>query len=454
LQLNLDIPTEIMVVLDQLRAAGGDVWLVGGVVRDALLGRRSEDFDVATSLRPDALAKILPGVNAEFGAVSVTVPGTAAGEDNVGEDTEYEVTVTTLRTDGEYTDQRHPSRVTFVDSPDDDSLRRDFTINAIYADPWTGEVSDPCGGVADVESRTLEVIGAPEERLREDPLRILRAVRFAARMGLTIAPSTRQALTLVAAETNVLSRERVFAELSNAFCGPGRGAALRLLVELAIADHVLPEITKMPGVAQPPEFHPEGDVFVHTCLVLDHTTEGDLVQAWTAVLHDVGKPATFERAADRIRFSGHDTLSAEMADGILRRFKVSRDLREEIVEVCRDHIRFASLPGMKPKRRERWLRSPRFGAHLEFHRADCMGSHAKLGIYEFARREWMALPPEPPPPLCTGADVIALGLAEGPEIGEVLRRLDEMVTEGGVSNRDTALAMLRGIVESHFRGRT
>ena len=445
MQLNLDIPAEIMEVLDELRRAGGEVLLVGGVVRDALLGHRFRDFDVATSLRPDAIELVLPGVRAEFGAASATI-ATAGGE--------VELTVTTFRIDGEYTDQRHPSSVTFVDSVAEDASRRDFTVNAIYADPWTGELTDPCGGVADVASRRLEMIGAPEERLREDPLRILRAVRFAACLEFTFAPSTEQALRLLAPETDALTRERVFDELSNAFTGPGRGRALQLLVELGIADHVLPEVLAMPGVEQPEEYHPEGDVFVHTCLVLDHAVEGDLVQAWAAVLHDVGKPATFERAADRIRFNGHDTLSADMADVILRRFNVSKELREEVVEVCRDHIRFAALPDMLPKRRERWMRSPWFESHLKFHRADCLGSHAKLGIYEFAKEHWLALTPEPPPPLCTGADVLALGLSEGPSIGEALRRLDELVTKDDVSDRDTALSMLREIVESHFRGRT
>jgi len=437
--LNFDIPCEVTEVLENLRSAGGQPLLVGGVVRDTWLGRTSTDYDIATTLLPAQLAELFTGVNLAFGSVRIRL-GVA------------DVTVTTLREDGEYLDQRHPSTVVFVLTPEQDSTRRDFTVNAIYADPFTGAIFDPQGGVEDLERGVIRMVGSPQERLREDPLRILRAVRFAARLGSRFDPATESALRDLAAETSALSRERVFEELTDAFTGVGRGTALRLFMELGITQHVLPELVAMPGVEQPPEFHPEGDVFVHTCLVLDHATEGDPVQAWAAVLHDVGKPATFERAADRIRFSGHDALSAEMTDGILRRFNAPNDLRETVVDVVRGHIRFASIPQMKPRKRETWMRSANFAAHLEFHRADCAGSHGKLGIYESARAEWRALPPEPPPPLCTGADVLALGVTEGPVVGEVLRRLHQQCDADDVSDRDAALTMLRAIVESRFRG--
>ena len=342
--------------------------------------------------------------------------------------------------------------MTFVASPAEDAPRRDFTVNALYADPWSGEITDPCGGRADLATRTLRVIGDARARLREDPLRILRAVRFAARLDLEPSEETEAAVRGLAGELRAVSPERVFQELTMAFVGPGRGRVLQLLVKWGLAEHILPEVMALQGVEQPPEFHPEGDVFVHVCSVLDHIVPGDPVQAWAAVLHDLGKPATFERAADRIRFSGHDTLSAKMADEVLRRLRAPNELRETVVEVCRDHIRFASIEQMKPRRRERWMRSPRFPAHLEFHRADCEGSHGKLGIYRSALQTLLSLPPEPPPPLCTGADVIERGVAEGPLVGEILRRLHQELEEVGVSTRESALQRLDRLVQESFRG--
>lgn len=412
---------------------------VGGVVRDCLLGIRSEDFDVSTTLDPEALADVFPNLDRRFGVVHEELTGGV-------------LTISSLRRDGEYLDRRHPSTVTFVSSPEEDAPRRDFTINALYADPWSGEITDPCGGRRDLATRTLRVIGDAHARLCEDPLRLLRAVRFAARMNLEPTPETDAAIRSLAGELSVVSRERVFQELTMAFVGPGRGRALQLLVEWGLAEHVLPEVVALQGVEQPPEFHPEGDVFVHVCSVLEHVVPGDEVQAWAAVLHDLGKPATFERAADRIRFSGHDTLSAKMADGVLRRLKAPNELRETVVEVCRDHIKFAGIEQMKPVRRERWMRSPRFVAHLEFHRADCEGSHRKLDIYHRARETFHSLPPEPPPPLCTGADVIQRGVAEGPLVGEILRRLHRELEDLGVSTRESALEHLDGLVQESFRG--
>ncbi|MCB9888495.1 MAG: CCA tRNA nucleotidyltransferase [Planctomycetes bacterium] len=439
MSIHLEIPASIAAELSRLRAAGDRPLLVGGAVRDALLGLSVHDFDVASRLPPAELASLYPRVDPRLGAAQVPQQG-------------LELTVTSMRRDGVYTDQRRPDRVEFVTTPEEDAVRRDFTINALYYDPFGGELVDPCGGHRDLRDRVLRVIGDPERRLHEDPLRMLRAVRFAARYDLTPEPSTAAALRRGADALHTLSAERVLAELTASFTGRGRGRALRLLLEFGLAPAVLPEIVSMPGVEQPAEFHPEGDVFVHVCLVLDHVPEGDPVLSWAAVLHDTGKPATFERAADRIRFSGHDTVSAEIADQVLHRLRAPRELRETVVEVVRDHIRIATLFDMKPARRARWMRSPRFPAHLEFHRADCLGSHGKLDIYQRARGELESLPPEPPPPLCTGRDVLALGVPEGPAVGGLLRRLQAELDAAGVSDRDTALRMLGQVVEESFRG--
>lgn len=438
MNLKLEIPDSVMRHLDVLHASGAQALLVGGAVRDALLGGVTSDFDVATDLKPEQLAGLFDGVDLDLGAVQVPVPDAT-------------LTITSFRVESDYRDQRHPSCVEFVSSLDEDVCRRDFTINAIYFDPYRQEVIDPLGGRADLASGVVQMIGDPESRLREDPLRLLRAIRFAARFDMKLSDAVKAAVHVVGEHVAVLSQERIFEELSNSFTGPGRGRALRMLVELGLAHYVLPEVVTMPGVEQPPQYHPEGDVFVHVCLVLDHVIPGDRVQSWAAVLHDTGKPATFERASDRIRFHGHDILSAEIADDVLRRFRTSREFRETVVEVCRDHIKFASLPDMKPAKRERWLRSPRFPAHLEFHRADCMGSHAKLEIFEFARTELLALPALPPPPLCTGQDVVALGIPQGPLVGTLLEEVHAWCEDRGVSDRASALSQLRTLVEDRYR---
>jgi poly(A) polymerase len=436
-RLELALPDAVRPWVDALRARGCPALAVGGVVRDGLRGVASRDWDFATAARPDVLAAILPAhaaVDARLGAAHVEVADGSA------------VTFTTFREEGDYRDFRHPSRVEFVGSPARDAVRRDFTVNAIYWDPATGAIHDPLGGLRDLDDRRLAAIGDPMVRFGEDPLRMLRAVRFLAQAELEPEPALWRALAGGADLLRHLSAERVFAELTQMWTGRGRGRALRLLVESGLARVVLPEVVPLAGVPQPPEYHPEGDVLTHVCLVLDRVEPVDAVQGWAAVLHDVGKPATFERAADRIRFSGHDTLSATMADAALTRLRAARELRETVTEICREHIRFAALPAMRPRRREAWLRSPRFMAHLAFHRADCLGSHGDLGVYEAARAWLRELPPAPPPPLCTGTDVLALGVPEGPEVGEILRRVAAEVEALDAVDREAALAILARVV--------
>lgn len=424
-----------------LRAAGGEVYLVGGAVRDALLGRVPTDWDLATSLRPEALARLFPGAgrrDLRLGVVHLPAE-------------EGEIAVTSYRTETGYRDHRHPDEVRFVDCAADDARRRDFTVNAIYADCEAGEFFDPCGGLADLERRVLRTIGDPRVRLAEDPLRMLRAVRLSAACGLELDESTAAAMVEHAPLLHELSGERVLDELTRAFTGVGRGRALRLLVDRRLAHEILPEVPPMDGVEQPPQFHPEGDVLTHVCMVLDEVVPGDPVQAWSAVLHDVGKPATFERAADRIRFSGHDQLSAKMASTVLERMRAPRALIDTVVEVCRDHIRFASLLQMTASKRERWMRSPRFSAHLAFHRADCSASHGDLSLYREACSRLAALPPLPPAPLCRGADVIALGVPQGPAVGAVLRELEQQLEALVDPDRSNALALLARIVQARVK---
>ncbi|MFK7740960.1 MAG: CCA tRNA nucleotidyltransferase [Planctomycetota bacterium] len=435
-------PDYVLAVLTRLQQAGGRGWIVGGAVRDWLLGGAPDDFDLVTDLPPQTVADAFARVDrreAELGTVRVAVDG-------------QEVTVTTLREERGYSDRRHPDEVQFVTDPARDALRRDFRINALYFDPLRGELLDPLGGREDLDARRLQVIGDAETRLAEDPLRLLRMVRFACRYELQLDDALQAATRRVAPTLASLSSERIFAELTATFVAPGRGRALRLLVDLGIADVILPEVSPMDGVEQPPEYHPEGDVLTHVCLVLDHCLPNDPVQAWSAVLHDVGKPKTFRRARDRIRFDGHDNVSADMADAALQRLRAPRLLRQRVEDVCRQHIRFAALPQMRPVRAERWLRQEHFRDHLEFHRADCLGSHEKLEIYRFARDKLEQLP-EPSDPLLTGKDVLALAVPPGPEIGQILRSIEDRLAEESVPpTRQRALILLRDAVAQRRQG--
>ena len=435
------LPGRVHEVAEKLRAAGGTVYLVGGAVRDALLGRQPVDWDLATSLAPDATASLFPAADTRalrMGALRLVFD-------------EVVIVVTSLRAESGYRDHRHPDEVRFVGDPREDAPRRDFTVNAIYADLLSGELIDPVGGLGDLDRRLLRVIGEPVARLTEDPLRLLRAVRLASSCGLELEEATASAIATCASELRELSAERVFDELTNMFSGTGRGRSLRLLVDLGLANEVLPEVPPMDGVPQPPEFHPEGDVLTHVCMVLDEVDHGDPVQAWAAVLHDVGKPPTFERAADRIRFSGHDQLSARMAEQALERLHAPRKLIDRVVDVCRDHIRIASLLHMTQTKRERWMRSPGFADHLAFHRADCSGSHGDLSIYQAAVEMLAELPPLPPPPLCRGADVLALGVPQGPAVGEVLRELQGRLDGLEAPDRSKALELLETIVRGRVK---
>ncbi len=433
--LALALPADVGALARRLRAHGR-VWVVGGAVRDALLRHPVHDWDLATDLPPAVLASLLPEADArdqELGAFRL--PRATGGA----------AVVTTLRTEADYREHRRPGRVTFIDDPLRDAQRRDFTCNAIYWDPVAGVLLDPTGGIADLRRGRLRAIGDPATRFTEDALRLLRLVRFAARCGLEVESQTAAAARGCAALAAHLSAERVYGELTAVFTARGRGRGLRLLHELGLTAVLLPEVAAMAGVTQPPEYHPEGDVLVHTILVLDHVPPGDAALAWAAVLHDVGKPPTWRQAEDRIRFDGHDTLSAKMADAILRRLHAPAAVREAVVDLAQDHIRFAALPAMRPRRREEWLRQPGFWRHLLFHRADCLGSHADLRLYRQAIDALRALPPERTV-LVAGADALALGVPEGPLVGEVLRRTHDLADQRGIGDRPAALVLLREVV--------
>jgi poly(A) polymerase len=438
-------------IVQTLRRQGFQAYLVGGCVRDLLLGRVPKDYDVATNATPAQVMRIFPetyAVGAQFGVVLVPLPEsekTRDGQEDASSKT-HAVEVATFRSDIGYSDGRHPDEVRFSNDPREDVARRDFTINGMLLDPLTGEVLDFVGGRSDLELGIIRTIGDPEHRFGEDKLRMLRAVRFAARFEYTIDPATFAAMQKLAGQIDVVSRERVRDELSRMLTEGHARRAFLLLDESGLLKEVLPEISAMKGVAQPAEFHPEGDVFVHTLLLLDNLPSPcPLTLAWGALLHDVGKPPTFRVAPDRIRFDGHVEVGVKMAEEICRRLRFSNDESEQILALVDNHMRFGHATRMKESTLKKFLRMPAFDEHLALHRSDCLASHCNLATYEFVQRKQAEIPPEKmcPLPLVTGDDLIVQGHRPGPKFREILNAVEDAQLEGRLSSRDAALEFVR-----------
>lgn len=442
-------------IVQTLRQRGFQAYLVGGCVRDLLLGREPKDYDVATNATPEQVMGIFPetyGVGAQFGVVLVPVPerDVAGNVSTESSSKSHTVEVATFRSDIGYSDGRHPDEVRFSRDPREDVARRDFTINGMLLDPVSaqtpGEVLDYVGGRKDLEAGIIRSIGDPEQRFGEDKLRMLRAVRFAARFEYTIEPATFAAMQKLAGQIVVVSRERVRDELTRMLTEGHARRAFLLLDEGGLLKQVLPEISAMKGVEQPAEFHPEGDVFVHTLLLLDNLpTPCPLTLAWGALLHDVGKPSTFRVAPDRIRFDGHVEVGVKMAEEICRRLRFSNDDTEQILALVDNHMRFGHVSRMKESTLKRFLRMPRFDEHLALHRADSLASHRNLSTYEFIRQKRLEIPPEKmrPAPLVTGDDLIAAGHVPGPKFREILGAVEDAQLEGRLPSRDVALEFVR-----------
>ena len=425
-------------IVHTLRQNRFQAYLVGGCVRDLLLGREPKDYDVATNATPQQVMRIFPetyAVGAQFGVVLVP--------DSSGSRT---VEVATFRSDIGYSDGRHPDEVRFSQDAREDVLRRDFTINGMLLDPVSDEVLDYVGGRKDLEAGIIRTIGAPQRRFTEDKLRMLRAVRFAARFEYEIEPATFVAIQQMAREIEVVSRERVRDELTRMLTEAHGRRAFLLLDQSGLLNYVLPEISAMKGVEQPPEFHPEGDVFVHTLLLLDHLPQPcPPTLAWGALLHDVGKPPTFRVGPDRIRFDDHVTVGVRMAEDICRRLRFSNDDTEQILALVDNHMRFGHVGRMKESTLKKFMRMPAFDEHLALHRADCLASHRILSTYEFIKHKREEIPPETmrPAPLVTGDDLIAQGHAPGPKFREILNAVEDAQLEGRLPSRDAALDFVR-----------
>src|SRR5579864_6622475 len=419
----------------KLHAFCFQAYLVGGCVRDLLLGREPEDYDVATDAHPARVQELFPSsvdVGARFGVILV-VANSSQGE------------VATFRSDVGYSDGRHPDRVEYSSSPEEDVRRRDFTINGLMQDMETQQILDFVGGREDLQRRLVRAIGTPELRFREDRLRMVRAVRFAARFGYAIEPATFQAIVAAAPHITSVSAERLRDEITKLLTEGAAHRAFELLDATGLLKACLPEISAMKGVAQPPEFHPEGDVWVHTLLMLEKLPPGTpATLAWAVLLHDVGKPPTFtpvEETGDRIRFDGHAEMGARMAAAICRRLRFSVNDTEQIEALVANHLRFKDVFQMRPATLKRFARLPRFQEeHLELHRLDCLASHGNLDAYEFVRRFLRETPPEEvrPPRLLTGEDLKAMGFRPGPRFKEILHAVEEGQQIGRLTNRDEA----------------
>ena len=421
-------------VVRTLRAAGYQAWLVGGAVRDLLLGVKPKDFDVATSALPERIVELFPHsglVGAHFGVVLVRHDSAC-------------VEVATFRSDHAYADGRRPASVQFETSPRQDALRRDFTINGLMMDPEDGQVLDYVGGRADLDRRLVRAIGDPDTRFREDHLRLLRAVRFAARYGFEIEPATFQAVCRNHAAILRVSAERVRDELVRILTEGGARRGFELLEASGMLADLLPEVAAMKGVEQPPEFHPEGDVWVHTLLLLEKLDRPTPTLALGALLHDVGKPPTF-RVADRIRFDGHVEAGVRLARGILTRLRFSREESAQVEALVANHMRFADVGRMRQSTLKRFLRLPRFQEHLELHRLDVLSSNRRLETYDLVTRKLEELPEErlKPPPLVTGATLIANGYHPGPLFKQILAAVEDAQLDGAVATEEQAMALVR-----------
>ncbi len=449
-------------IVETLRSHGHEAYLAGGCVRDLLLGREPADYDVATSATPEVVLEMFPrtfAVGAHFGVVLVA-PET--------EHASFVTEVATFRSDLAYSDGRHPDGVRYTKTAAEDVERRDFTINGLLLDPLRGggplrggrpldesigdpqtlrdEVLDFVGGLSDLNAGIVRAIGQPELRFEEDHLRMLRAVRFAARFGFELEAETLRAIRSLAARIHAVSRERVRDELTRMLTEGHARRAFELLDETGLLAEVLPEIVRMKGVEQPPQYHPEGDVWTHTLMLLEQLpADCSMTLAWGALLHDVGKPPTFRRAPDRIRFDGHVEIGVAMGAEICRRFRFSNEEARQILSLVENHMRFMDAQRMKNSTLKRFFRLQRFDEHLALHRMDCLAASGNLENWNYVRERLSSMPEDTvrPQPLITGRELIVAGYKPGARFKEMLRAAEDAQLEGEISTTEAALQWVR-----------
>jgi putative nucleotidyltransferase with HDIG domain len=421
-------------IVDTLRKAAHQAYFAGGCVRDQIRGVEPKDFDIATSADPETVrklfAKTIP-VGVQFGVIIV-----------LEEEIPFEVA--TFRTEDKYVDGRRPSVVNFS-SVEEDAKRRDFTVNGLYQDPTNDQVIDLVGGQKDIQKKLIRTIGDPDKRFLEDHLRMFRAIRFAVQLGFEIDPPTFASVQKNAALLAKVSQERIRDELSKTLTSANPARGIELLDQSGLLPFVMPEVLVMKGVEQPMEYHPEGDVFIHTLLLLKQLSHPPLELALGALLHDIAKPATFVRAPDRIRFHGHDKLGAEMTHKILKRLNYPNQTIDLVASLVNEHLRFKDAFQMRVSTLKRFLSLDRFDLHLALHKIDCMASHGKLEAHEFCTRKFEEFKLLPPPPsrIVSGHDLIEMGLSPGKEFTQILRAVEDAVLEGTVQNREEGLKFIR-----------
>jgi poly(A) polymerase len=423
-----------------LLAQGYQALLVGGCVRDLLLGREPADYDVTTDATPEQVMALFPesvAVGAQFGVVLIPRD-------------ELKVEVATFRSDVGYSDGRHPDRVVYSKTPQEDVQRRDFTINGLLMRHDTSEVLDYVGGQEDLKAGVIRAIGEPDRRFAEDKLRMMRAVRFASRFGFEMEPETFRAIRRHVKEIPQVSPERLRDELTKMLTEGAARRAFELLDETWLLGQVLPEIAAMKGVEQPREFHPEGDVWIHTCMMLEGLPKNaSPTLAWGVLLHDVGKPPTFQSAeetGDRIRFNHHVDVGVRMTEELCRQFRFSNDETAQIVALVANHMKFAAVEEMRKSTLKRFVRQPRFEEHLALHRLDCLSSHRNLASYDFVQRFLSETPPEQvrPDRLVRGDDLHEMGYLPGPQFAEILRSVEDAQLEGQIRTKEEARKFVAG----------
>jgi len=422
-------------IVRKIRSNGYEAFFVGGCVRDLLMTAEPKEYDITTNAKPEEISKIFKKtipIGENFGVVLVLYNG-------------FQFEVATYRKDLGYSDGRHPDEVEYTKSVQEDVLRRDFTINGMLLDPMQGRLIDYVGGKDDIERGIIRTIGEPHNRFEEDKLRMLRAVRFSARFKFKIDRGTSDAIVKNCSKINDVSPERIRDEIIKIITQDNPGPGVTLLSKLGLLKEVLPDVEAMQGVKQPEEFHPEGDVFLHTCLVLDklfENTNGNYSQelAMGALLHDVGKPPTFT-VSDRIRFNAHDRVGADMSRDICRGLRLSNKQIDRIYSLIKEHLRFKDVFKMKKSTLKRFLATPYFHEHLELHRADCLASHGMLDAYNLVLEKLGELEEDDikPVPIVTGKDLISLGYTPGPVFSDILGYLNEAQLEGIISNKGEAI---------------
>ncbi|HEV7869114.1 MAG TPA: CCA tRNA nucleotidyltransferase [Chthoniobacteraceae bacterium] len=423
-------------IVRRLQDAGFTALYAGGCVRDRLLGQAPHDYDIATAAKPEQVQALFPrnvAIGVHFGVISVLEGG-------------HEFQVASFRADGLYLDGRRPENVTFS-TPEQDAQRRDFTVNGLFFDPIREQLIDYVDGQRDLAARLLRAIGDANDRFREDRLRLLRAVRFATVLGFDLEPRTWEAVCASAVHIHEVSAERIREELVKIFVSPERVRGFDLLDQSGLLRELLPEVEALKGCEQPPQFHPEGDVFKHTRIMLGLLpAEVSAPLVFSVLFHDIGKPGTFVvDPTGRIRFSGHDKLGAEMTEAVMSRLRFSRAEIDATIEAVANHMVFKDVQQMRVAKLKRFMARPYFEDEMELHRVDCTSSHGMLDNYEFlkTKRDEFAHEPLIPEPLLTGRDLIALGLKPGPQFTTILEAVQSRQLEGSLTDRDGALAFVR-----------